>query len=88
MCVGVCYAPFITNREHQVKLLEICLCSSLTAYRLAWQAEIGDKIDGVEALEQKLLQRLNFAASVMKNAATNLEDGILGYLSLMCRLRI
>jgi len=38
------------------------------------QEEIGFKIDAVEAVAMKLLQRLNYSASVMKTSATHLQD--------------
>eukprot|EP00246_Nothoceros_aenigmaticus_P013286 TRINITY_DN4506_c0_g3_i1.p1 TRINITY_DN4506_c0_g3~~TRINITY_DN4506_c0_g3_i1.p1 ORF type:complete len:212 (+),score=34.86 TRINITY_DN4506_c0_g3_i1:44-637(+) len=38
------------------------------------QEGIGDKIEAVEALEQKLMQRLSFAASVIRDTATNLDE--------------
>jgi hypothetical protein len=39
------------------------------------QEEIGFKIDAVEAVAMKLLQRLNYSASVMKTSAVHLQDG-------------
>ncbi|KAG0504997.1 hypothetical protein M758_N003500 [Ceratodon purpureus] len=39
------------------------------------QKEIGFKIDAVEAVAMKLLQRLNYSASVMKTSAVHLQDG-------------
>jgi hypothetical protein len=38
------------------------------------QLEIGFKIDAVEAVAMKLLQRLNYSASVMKTSAAHLEE--------------
>ncbi|KAG0612511.1 hypothetical protein M758_6G033500 [Ceratodon purpureus] len=38
------------------------------------QEEIGFKIDAVEAVAMKLLQRLNYSASVMKTSAAHLQD--------------
>lgn len=38
------------------------------------QEEIGFKIDAVEAVAMKLLQRLNYSASVMKTSAVHLEE--------------
>ncbi|XP_024395136.1 uncharacterized protein [Physcomitrium patens] len=38
------------------------------------QEEIGFKIDAVEAVAMKLLQRLNYSASVMKTSAASLQD--------------
>ncbi|KAG0504996.1 hypothetical protein M758_N003500 [Ceratodon purpureus] len=38
------------------------------------QKEIGFKIDAVEAVAMKLLQRLNYSASVMKTSAVHLQD--------------
>ena len=39
------------------------------------QEEIGFKIDAVEAVAMKLLQRLNYSASVMKTSAIQLQEG-------------
>jgi hypothetical protein len=39
------------------------------------QAELGFQIEGVEAVAMKLLQRLNYSASVIKTSAAYLQDG-------------
>jgi hypothetical protein len=38
------------------------------------QAELGFQIEGVEAVAMKLLQRLNYSASVIKTSAAYLQD--------------
>jgi hypothetical protein len=46
------------------------------------QLEIGFKIDAVEAVAMKLLQRLNYSASVMKTSAAHLEEGKIAFFRI------
>lgn len=47
------------------------------------QEEIGFKIEAVEAVAMKLLQRLNYSASVMKTSAAHLQDGVFAFTQFL-----
>ena len=49
---------------------------------LRGQLEIGFKIDAVEAVAMKLLQRLNYSASVMKTSAAHLQEGKIAFFRI------
>ncbi|XP_024376651.1 uncharacterized protein [Physcomitrium patens] len=81
----VSYALSVNNITWPTAALDAATTAELLALYQEWQRlsaaevsknqeEIGFKIEAVEAVAMKLLQRLNYSASVMKTSAAHLQD--------------